>query len=146
VPWETPFTVDEIRLSAGFVYLITNILTGRMYVGRKYTTSKIKGREIESNWQTYYGSCKALTADIAEFGREHFSRQIIQIYPTRSEVNYAETEEQFRRDVLRALMPNGGRAFYNANIMSKYFVPNTTTRGKKQKLTLAHFMALQAGR
>ena len=57
----------------GFVYIITNTVTGRMYIGKKlakfskttYKTvklkngnkkrKKIKGK-VDSDWQSYYGS------------------------------------------------------------------------------------------
>ena len=67
----------------GFVYIITNSKNGKKYIGRKYfgTTRrvKVKGktrRKIvrkESDWQTYVGSSKSLTADIAKFGYDNFN-------------------------------------------------------------------------
>jgi hypothetical protein len=65
----------------GFVYVITNNITGRKYIGKKLakfsrTTykvvklkngnkkrKKIRGK-IESDWQTYYGSNEQLNKDI----------------------------------------------------------------------------------
>ena len=78
----------------GFVYLITNNLTGRKYIGKKLakfskTTykvvklkngkkkrKKIRGK-IESDWQTYYGSNDQLNKDILELGNENFTREIL---------------------------------------------------------------------
>lgn len=109
----------------GFVYLITNLSTGRMYVGRKYLTmsgGKNKKRK-ESKWREYWGSSANLTEDINEFGKACFSREILHWCSTKAETNYKETEEQFKRDVLNAVLADGQRAYYNGNIMSRWFVP-----------------------
>lgn len=120
----------------GFVYLITNLTTGRMYVGRKYLTSKKGKVRVPSNWRKYWGSCKELLKDLQEQGHEAFRREVIHWCQTRSETNYKEIEEQFARNVLSAVAPNGHRAYYNANIMSRYFAAkeggdSAETRAKK---------------
>lgn len=107
----------------GFVYLITNTQTGRMYVGRKYFTRKRGAKRVQSDWKTYYGSCKPLLAEIAEHGRDHFKREILSVHKLRGEVNYAEVKEQFARDVLEARLPDGSRAYYNGNIMNRWYSP-----------------------
>lgn len=122
--WILPpgLTEDDISQNEGFVYLITNTLTGRMYVGRKYVTiSTGRGRKPTSNWRSYWGSCKALTADITALGHDKFTRRILSVHATKAATNYEETAEQFRRDVLKATLPDGTRAYYNGNIMSRYF-------------------------
>ena len=56
----------------GFVYLITNIETGRKYVGKKFFWSKktkiAKGKKkrllVESDWREYWGSSEELKADV----------------------------------------------------------------------------------
>jgi hypothetical protein len=75
----------------GFVYIITNTITGRMYIGKKLakfakTTykmvklkngtkkkKKIRGK-VDSDWRTYYGSSDELLKDIAQLGQENFRR------------------------------------------------------------------------
>ena len=75
----------------GFVYLITNNLSGRKYVGKKlakfskttYRVVKLKNgkkkrkkikSKIDSDWQQYYGSNIELNKDIEELGSENFTR------------------------------------------------------------------------
>lgn len=104
---------------AGFVYLITNKLSGRMYIGKKLarfkkTTYKIvklkngkkKRKKIrgtrDSDWQTYYGSSPELTKDILELGTENFTREILYFCRSKSECSYIEAREQFARRVLES--------------------------------------------
>jgi len=118
----------------GFVYLITNLHTGRRYVGRKYfwTMRKRKGSKrrskAESNWRSYYGSCKPLLEDISDLGVDQFSREILEFCETKGETNFREVEIQFKLDVLTARHPDGGRLYYNNNIMSRYFASENDTR------------------
>jgi hypothetical protein len=41
-------------------------------------------------------------------------------------VNYAELEMQVKCDVLTAKLPDGSDAYYNANIMSRFFKTKET--------------------
>jgi hypothetical protein len=123
-PWvfdDQPFTSKDIGKSYGFVYLITDQVTGKMYVGRKYFWSmrKKKGatkrKREESDWKSYYGSGDEIKALVKEFGQNRFSRQILSVHSTRGDVNYSEVREQFRRDVLEK------DEYINANINGKWF-------------------------
>ena len=111
----------------GFVYLITNNLSGRKYIGKKLakfskTTykvvklkngkkkrKKIRGK-IDSDWQTYYGSSPELTKDIVALGVENFSREILYYCRSKSECSYIEAREQFARRVLETT------DYYNGHI------------------------------
>jgi hypothetical protein len=103
----------------GFVYLITNVATGRMYVGKKlakfskttYKTVKLKNgnkkrkkikSKIDSDWQQYYGSSPNLTEDITQQGTDNFRREILYYCRSRSECSYIEAREQFSRRVLES--------------------------------------------
>jgi hypothetical protein len=103
----------------GFVYLITNNLTGRKYIGKKlakfaktiYKTVKqkngIKKRKkirskIDSDWREYYGSSPELTADVIKLGTENFTREILFYCKSKSECSYIEAREQFSRRVLES--------------------------------------------
>ena len=116
----------------GFVYLITNIKTGRKYIGKKqfssYRTKKIKGRKnkkrivLESDWKEYWGSCEELKEDIKALGSDSFKREILKLCKTRGELTYSEVEIQIKSDVLTALDTEGRRLYYNSNILSRWFV------------------------
>jgi hypothetical protein len=103
----------------GFVYLITNNLTGRKYIGKKlakfskttYKVVKLKNgnkkkkkirSKIDSDWQLYYGSSPELTKDIELLGIENFSREILYYCKSKSECSYIEAREQFARKVLES--------------------------------------------
>jgi len=129
-PWmylERPFTSDDIRNYYGFVYLITNNSNGRRYIGRKYfwsfRTPKGKKRKVkqESDWKKYYGSCPELKKDIEQFGRQNFSRTMLSLHKTAGKTNYEETRQLFTNNVLTESLDNGVPAFYNSNILSRYF-------------------------
>ena len=103
----------------GFVYLITNTLTGRKYIGKKlakfskttYRVVKLKNgnkkkkkirSKIDSDWQLYYGSSPELSKDIELLGTENFSREILYYCKSKSECSYIEAREQFARRVLES--------------------------------------------
>lgn len=54
----------DFKKYVAFVYLITNLKSGKKYIGKKITlsitTKTIKGKKkrvkAESDWRTYYGS------------------------------------------------------------------------------------------
>ena len=94
-----------------FVYLITNLVDHKKYVGKKLakfkTTKKpLKGRKNkrrgtkESDWRTYWGSSEHLNADVKELGEKQFTREILHYCPTRGVASYLEAQEQFERKVL----------------------------------------------
>jgi hypothetical protein len=111
----------------GFVYLITNTLTGRKYIGKKlakfskttYKTVKLKNGtkkkkrirgKIDSDWREYYGSSPALTADVTQLGTANFTREILFYCKSKAECSYIEAREQFSRRVLES------NDYYNGHI------------------------------
>jgi len=117
----------------GFVYLITNTITDRKYVGRKYFTRKLsrpplKGKKrkrvtwSESNWKEYTSSSDELKADIDSIGIDKFSFQILHIGFSKGEVNYLEENYQHKLNVLTSLLSNGTREYYNSSIGSRKFI------------------------
>jgi hypothetical protein len=93
--------------AVGFVYMITNIETGKFYIGRKVFTNtltkKLTKKEIseqsgpgrkptkkkvskESNWREYWGSCKPLLAEVKEIGEDKFKREILKLCFTKKQL------------------------------------------------------------
>jgi hypothetical protein len=103
----------------GFVYLITNTITGRKYIGKKlakfsktsYKTVKLKNgtkkkkkirSKIDSDWMDYYGSSDELNKDILTLGKENFTREILHYCKSKAHTSYLEAKEQFDRKVLES--------------------------------------------
>ena len=128
-PWYyqgTAFTSDDIGDFFGYVYRITNLQTGKQYIGRKYFTQRRKPRggkrkvTSESDWKNYYGSSKELKDDVKKFGRSIFRREIISLHKTLGKVNYEETKQLFLNNVLMEALDDGTPAYYNSNILGRY--------------------------
>jgi hypothetical protein len=111
----------------GFVYIITNTISGRMYVGKKlarFKTTRYKmhtqknGKKVRkkirgavaSDWQEYYGSSDQLNRDVELLGRDQFRREILYYCRSKAECNYIEAREQFARKVLESAQ------YYNGHI------------------------------
>lgn len=103
----------------GFVYLITNNVSGRKYIGKKlakfskttYKTVKLKNgtkkkkkirSKIDSDWREYYGSNDMLNKDVATLGADNFTREILFICKSKAECSYIEAREQFTNKVLES--------------------------------------------
>jgi len=114
----------------GFVYLITNLINHRKYVGKKlakfskttYKTVKKKDgtkkkkrvrSKIDSDWLEYYGSSIELNKDVESLGKENFTREILYFCKSKAECSYIEAREQFARKVLEST------DYYNNNIMCR---------------------------
>lgn len=118
--------------AVGFVYVITNIKTGRFYIGKKNLYSerktKISTREKtqtktrktfkrvvkESNWMSYYGSCKELLEEIAMTHPSFYHREILEVCYSKKYLGYSEIAHQIKNDVLTSNS-------YNGNILGKYY-------------------------
>ena len=134
-PWRymgTCFDGSLIRDNWGFVYNITNVSNQRQYIGRKYFWQKRKPRNTsktkrktrvtsESNWRNYYGSCPELKQDVKKYGRDNFTREILSLHTTPGRVNYEETRQLFLNNVLVERLTDGSPAFYNSNILGRYY-------------------------
>jgi len=92
----------------GFVYLITNKISGRRYIGKKLFWSskrkqvnKVRKRyKVESDWKTYWSSSEELKKDVTTLGEENFAREIIHLCKSKGAANYLEAREQFKEAVL----------------------------------------------
>lgn len=127
----------------GFIYEITHIPSGKIYLGRKqlvYTRkTKIGKRESlkikeekklngeravspkfkyvskESDWLTYYGSSDEVKGLINEGSLSDFKREILKYAFHKKQLNYLETKLLFTREVLER------DEYLNSNILGKFF-------------------------
>jgi len=119
----------------GFVYLISNTINGKIYIGKKFLqhkkTKKLgkkamaeqtgpgrkKTKEVtyaESGWKTYWGSCKPLHEDIANIGEDKFYKEILELAWSSKHLSYLEAKYQFVTECLE-------KDSYNDNIQGRYF-------------------------
>lgn len=109
----------------GFVYVITNTITGMKYIGKKLWVTKkkmppLKGKKrkrskmAETDWRDYYGSSEEVKVLVTEIGKDKFQREIIHLCKSKGELSYLEVYEQITNKVL--LLPD---IYYNSFIGCK---------------------------
>lgn len=99
---------NEFKDHQSFVYLITNKVTKRKYIGFKTIVSRkrttIKGKKktilIDSDWRTYYSSSQELLHDVGKYGKGNFLREIIAFTVNKGVGKYYEALQQFKREVI----------------------------------------------
>ncbi len=95
----------------GFIYEITNTVTGKKYIGKKQCLSKLRRKPLkgktrnridykESDWKEYTSSSVELNEDIKKYGKEKFIFKIIRMCGSKWELAYFEIKEQLDRNVL----------------------------------------------
>lgn len=117
---------------SGFVYRITNTVTGQCYIGKKALHARRKTRITqkekkatptrkifktvikESDWKTYYGSSEVLKKDLTKLGAGKFRRDILELCCTKKYLSYAEVAWQIKEDVLKTNS-------YNGNILGRWY-------------------------
>ena len=138
-PWHykgSTFTTNDIGDFFGFVYRITNLESGKQYIGRKYFWQKRKPRggkrrvTSESDWKRYYGSSDQLNTDRKLLGNTAFKREILSLHTRLGDVNYEETKQLFLNNVLIEALDDGTPAFYNSNILGRYMKKDYGQFGK----------------
>lgn len=110
-------SIPDDCAAIGFVYLITNTISNKKYIGKKnFYTNRTKTKTVtlktglkkkknirvkaESDWMNYYGSSEDLKKDVELHGSENFTRQILRLCYTKGEQSYFEAKYQFDYDVL----------------------------------------------
>jgi hypothetical protein len=95
----------------GFVYRITELDSGKMYIGKKNfwkpkilpitkTRKRRKRTIVESDWEKYYGSNARVKELLESKGEVGFKREILHLCKTKGEMSYMEAKLQFKFDVL----------------------------------------------
>jgi hypothetical protein len=76
----------------GFIYVIKNLNTGRLYLGKKLFVGFGKlNKGQESNWRTYVSSNTEIQDDIRENGDAHLEFICLEQYFSKGLLAYAET-------------------------------------------------------
>ena len=130
--WNFPHEFD-ITEWVGFVYRITELNSGRQYVGKKQffsnRTKRVAGKKNkkhykkESDWKKYTGSSVELNKSIELYGMGNYQFDIESLHATKGTLHYREVEVQIKENVLRERLPNGTRKFYNGHISAVKFSP-----------------------
>lgn len=113
----------------GFVYKITELDTGKKYIGKKFfwapktlpVTKTRKRRvktKVESDWKTYFGSSKEVQERVKLKGENLYKREILRLCKTKGDCSYWELYEQMVNHVL--LSEDYYNEFVGAKIHSKH--------------------------
>lgn len=113
----------------GFVYMITELDTGKKYIGKKFfwapktlPVTKTRKRRVktrvESDWKEYYGSSKEVQEQVKQKGESNYKREILRLCKTKGDCSYWELYEQMVNHVL--LSDEYYNEFVGAKIHSKH--------------------------
>ena len=113
----------------GFVYEITELDTGKKYIGKKFFWSpkilpvtKTRKRRVrtrvESDWKDYYGSSKEVQLLVEQKGNDNYVREILHLCKTKGDCSYWELYHQMNNHVL--LKDDYYNEFVGAKIHSKH--------------------------
>lgn len=112
--------LDESRFpekTLGFVYKITNTVTGKIYYGKKLvffkkTSTKtvllksgVKKKKrvstlVPSDWKNYWGSSLNVLEDLKKYGEDKFTREILLFCENKGSLSYYEARIQMDERVL----------------------------------------------
>lgn len=95
----------------GFIYEITQISTGKKYIGKKgffrkktlpitKTRKRRKHTFVESDWKDYYSSSPAIMESVKNGNKKDYKREILMFGKSKGSLSYLETATQFIRNVL----------------------------------------------
>jgi len=109
--WILDKNININEQTFGFIYLITNLIENKKYIGKKQCLSKFKRKPLkgkkrkridikESDWKSYTSSSEKLNADIERLGKQNFEFKIIRACSCKWELAYFEIKEQLLHNVL----------------------------------------------
>lgn len=122
----------------GYIYMTTNLETGRSYIGKKnffhknnvklgkkelaalpITRGRTKQTKLvvkSSDWKTYYGSSQEIKEDLKKYPKDKFVRVILKLCKTKKELTYYENKYLFQYGVLE-----DPKKWINDNIQGRFF-------------------------
>ena len=122
----------------GYIYMTTNLETGRSYIGKKnffhknniklgkkelaalpVTRGRTKTTKLvvkPSDWKTYYGSANEIKEDLKKYPKDKFTRVILRLCKTKKELTYFECKYLFQYGVLEP-----GNNYINDNVQGRFF-------------------------
>ena len=120
---------DDLEDYQGFVYCITELDTGKKYIGKKFfwkpkilPVTKTRKRRVKtrvmSDWYTYTGSSVAVQKLIEQKGIDNYHKEILRLCISKGECSYYEAKLQFQYDVL--LSDDYYNEFIGCKIHSKH--------------------------
>jgi Putative endonuclease segE, GIY-YIG domain len=98
--WKYQNTVFQPELYPNKRYIGKKILYKRVAKPPLKGKKKRRISKVDSDWQLYYGSSPTVNAVIAEHGTDRFSREVLHLCQTKTEMSYLETKEIFDRGAL----------------------------------------------
>ncbi|AWG44156.1 hypothetical protein BEH_24205 [Priestia filamentosa] len=75
----------KVKNPYGFIYITTNLINGKRYIGQKKF-------DTGSRWRSYLGSGTYLANSIKKYGKENFHRDIVDYSYSLEELNKKESE------------------------------------------------------
>jgi hypothetical protein len=92
----------------GFIYMMTCISNEKRYIGRKLFTAaahrQVKGKKKkyrkDSGWKDYWSSSDEVKADVSRYGKDMFTRVILYLCHSKSEMTYLENYAIFTHHAL----------------------------------------------
>ena len=122
----------------GYIYMTTNLETGRSYIGKKsffhklnkklgkkelanlpVTRGRTKTTKLvikSSDWKNYYGSAQEIKEDLKKYSKDKFIRVVLKLCKTKKELTYYECKYLFQYGVLE-----DRTTWINDNILGKFY-------------------------
>jgi Putative endonuclease segE, GIY-YIG domain len=99
----------------GFIYRVTFLLTGEMYIGKKsfHVSSKWGNAKAQSNWRVYRSSSENIHELLQHYPEECFLFEILHLCPTRGYMGHAESNIIHKIDAITAKDTLGLPKYFN---------------------------------
>jgi hypothetical protein len=110
--------INDYHCYAGFVYKITNLISNKIYFGRKYLFHPITKKE--TRWKTYKSSSKYIYNDLELYGESNFEFKIIKYF-----IDY---KELYDYEISLILQHWNEANCYNKNAGGKYLMDDDTKK------------------